>query len=154
VSDDAEKRTNPELSDARTAHERRDETLRSLLLPKTAVHTGEATEDHILSILAVRRGREAALGRELFSDPAWDILLELYAANLGQRRMALPDLARSIDVPESTTSRWITALANRRLVVSSNDANDPSRLWIELTSAGAAAMKRLVDHWESAFRSI
>lgn len=56
-------------------------------------------EDHVLSILSGRRGREAAIGRELFSDPAWDILLELYAARLGQRRMFLRELARSIDTP-------------------------------------------------------
>ena len=35
------------------------------------------TEDHIVSILGVRRARADILGQSLFSDPAWDILLEL-----------------------------------------------------------------------------
>ena len=127
--------------------------LLALLLPKNRASPTGVSEDHVLSILAARRGREAALGRELFSDPAWDILLELYAARVGGRRMSLSDLARAIDIPQSTVARWITALAERGLVVSSRD-RDETRLWIDLSPHGLAEMKRLLDYWEAAFRSI
>jgi DNA-binding MarR family transcriptional regulator len=125
--------------------------LKSLLLPASRMGV---SEDHILSILAARRGREAALGRELFSDPAWDVLLELYAAKLGGRRMTTVDLARAIDMPESTTARWITALAERGLVVSSGDPEEQGSLSIRLTPAALSEMKHLLDYWEAAFRSI
>lgn len=114
----------------------------------------EVTEDHVLSILCVRRGREAAIGRELFSDPAWDILLELYAARLAQRRMSLRELARSIDVPESTTTRWIAVLRGRGLLTVVNDDGESMRARIELSAEGTAVMKRLVGYWGSAFQSI
>jgi hypothetical protein len=152
VSDDAERAD--EQGGRKTAREQRYQRLKSLLFTKIAVRPVEATEDHILSILAIRRGREATLGRELFSDPAWDMLLELYAASLGKRRMTLADLARSIDVPESTIARRVTLLADRGLVSSSVDTDEAALLWIDLNSAGASAMKRLIDYWESAFRSI
>jgi DNA-binding MarR family transcriptional regulator len=114
----------------------------------------EVTEDHVLSILSGRRGREAALGRELFSDPAWDILLELYAARLGERRMTLRELARSINIPESTTARWISVLSDRGLVITSNERRETVEASIELSAQGLAVMKRLVGYWGSAFQSI
>jgi hypothetical protein len=112
------------------------------------------SEDHVLSILAARRARESALGPELFSDPGWDLLLELYAARLAGRTTELPELARSIRHAESTTARWIAALSERRLLVSLESGAGPGRLSIELSEEGAAAMKRLLDYWSSAFRSI
>lgn len=114
----------------------------------------EVTEDHVLSILSGRRGREAALGRELFSDPAWDILLELYAARLGERRMTLRELARSIDIPESTTARWISVLSDRGFVIALNDRREMVEASIELSAQGLAVMKRLIGYWGSAFQSI
>lgn len=125
-----------------------------MLSPDTDRVPVEVTENYILSILCVRRGREAAMGRELFSDPAWDILLELFAARLGCRRMTVDELARSIDMPRSTTARWIEVLSDRGLVTTVSDFGDRAKLWIELTAHGDATMTRLVDHWRSAFHSM
>lgn len=125
--------------------------VRALLLPDDYAGPDRVTEDHVLSILAARRGREASFGRELFADPAWDMLLELYAAKLGRRRMSFQDLTRSIDIPPSTVARWLAALERREMVVSSTDAG---RDWVDLSSDGVAAMRRLLDYWGAAFRSI
>lgn len=153
MPDDRESRAAEWRSPATGRSRNRLQKLRALISPKTMLQAC-ATEDHVLSVLASRRGREAALGRELFSDPAWDVLLELYAAKLGERRIALAELARSIDTPLSTTRRWVNALAERGLVASSPDPAEPARLWISLSAQGASAMKRLMDCWASAFRSI
>lgn len=102
----------------------------------------------------VRRGREAIFGRELFSDPAWDILLESYAAHLAGRGASVSDLAAAIGAPPTTAARWIAALTARGLVASEFDPKEPTRLWISLTSEGASKMKRLADQWGSAFVSI
>lgn len=130
------------------------EQIKGLLSRKRLRRGAEITEDHILSILLARRGREAAFGANLFSEPPWDVLLELYAARLGARNMSLADLARAIDAPESTTERWVAVLNGRDLVSSENDRIDPARLWIKLTELGASKMKSLTDHWGAAFLSI
>ena len=124
------------------------------LLSRTARSSVELTEEHILLILAVRRGREAVFGRDLFTDPAWDVLLELYAAKLAGRRMTAHDLAAAIDVPRSTTGRWIEALADRGLVVFESNALGPTRVSVSLSAEGAFKMKRLADQWGSAFTSV
>lgn len=129
------------------------QTRREMPLPKE-MPPSETTEDHVLSILCVRRAREELFGVRLFSDPAWDILLELFGAKLGQRNVELDELARSIEVPRSTTARWITILAENGLVVSLTDAASSSELLVELSPEGCAKMKRLLNYWGSAFRSI
>jgi DNA-binding MarR family transcriptional regulator len=130
------------------------EQLRALLSRRSQRQPIEITEDHIHSILIARRGRESVLGHHLFSDPAWDALLELYAAKLGHRQISLNDLATAIDSPESTTARWIAVLAERGLIASENDTTESSKLWISLTTEGESKMARLMTHWGAAFLSI
>jgi DNA-binding MarR family transcriptional regulator len=112
------------------------------------------TEDHIISILILRRARDEIFGSSLFAEPAWDVLLELYAAGLGGRRMSLRDIALAIKIPESTAARWVAALADHGLVSAHADPNQPIMPWLALTERGAAQMKQLADHWRSAFLSI
>ena len=130
------------------------EQLKSLLSPKPRRRRFRITEDHILSILIARRGREAVFGPNLFSEPSWDALLELYAAKLGNRRMSLADLSRAINMPRSTTMRWISVLEERGLVASESDTVVSGQLWIRLTDDGTSKIKQLADHWGAAFHSI
>ena len=112
----------------------------------------QLTEDHVQSVLTVRRGREALFGRKLFSDPAWDVILELYAARLGDRRMSAPELARVIGLPASVIARWVSALVEAGVVERGPDeTREPT---LELTDDGAAKMARLVNQWSSAFFAI
>jgi hypothetical protein len=75
---------------------------------------GGLMEDQIKSILDIRRQRSAIFGEGLFSDPAWDILLELLAARLGSRKTTLSSLERI--APKSVIGRWIAVLEERGLV--------------------------------------
>lgn len=124
-----------------------------LLIRKELRRPSSLTEDHILSVLLVRRARSDVLGDHLFSDPAWDILLELYAAKLGDRPMSLADIARAIETPQSTTKRWVAALEERGLVQSRVDLAT-NIIWLSVTEEGADKVGRLADHWGSAFLSI
>ena len=128
--------------------------LKSLLTRKGLRRPLKLTEDHLLSLLFLRRARDAVLGQDLFSDPAWDVLLELYAAKLGGRSMSVADLAQAVATPRSTTARWIAALEERGLITSAIDPSEPDRLQVELTAEGASKMEHLGNHWGSAFVSI
>jgi DNA-binding MarR family transcriptional regulator len=130
------------------------EQLKGLLVRKKLRRRLSLTEDHILSVLLVRRARSAILGEQLFSDPAWDILLELYAARLGEREVSLEDVARAIDTPESTVTRWVRALEERGLVHSRIDLDEAHEVWISLTDEGADKLGDLANHWGTAFVSI
>jgi DNA-binding MarR family transcriptional regulator len=101
----------------------------------------QLTEGLIRRILKARRARARFLTADLFSDPAWDILLELYASELGQRRINIGTLTDASGVPSTTALRWIRKLEEEGLVRRDEVVNDRRQVWVSLTSAGAAAMQ-------------
>jgi hypothetical protein len=106
-------------------------------------------EQDIELVLRLRRARSAILGDGLFSDPVWDMLLQLYLARLNGRRLKLKDLMT--DVPGSTRARWACVLEERGLVTCHLDVLVPAVLWIELSESGLAKMSQLVSglrHWQ------
>ena len=94
-----------------------------------------------------RRGREAFFEGELFADPAWDMLLELYGSFLEQRRIAISSLCVAAHVPATTALRWICKLEHDGLAVRKDDPSDGRRSWIELT---ADAIDRMSRYFEKA----
>ena len=98
----------------------------------------QVTQDQVAAILQLRRKRSEVFGHGLFSDPAWDILLELFEAELAGRKTSLHDL--SSIAPESTLARWVAALEERRLVVCRLDPLRPGRFQIALTTECATKL--------------
>jgi hypothetical protein len=100
-------------------------------------------DQKVASILEARRAASRAFGRELFSDPAWDIMVELLAADLRGARLKVSDV-RTI-APKSTLHRWVTALRDRGLVKSCPDAEDLADPWIELAPESGAKLREILD---------
>jgi DNA-binding MarR family transcriptional regulator len=154
VLEDAKDRTNPPRGRRSRRRKSAFEQLKALLSRKRLGPGVELTEDHVLSILIARRARESALGVNLFSEPAWDLLLELYAARLGARKMSLADLARAIGAPQSTAARWVAVLGDRGLIISESDPRERSGPSVSLTELGASRIEGLTGHWGTAFLSM
>jgi hypothetical protein len=93
--------------------------------------------------IQARRAREAIFGSDLFADPAWDILLEAYAATLSQCRTSVTDLASAAAVPSTTALRWISKLENEGWLRRFADPFDARRSWLELTPKAVTAMERV-----------
>ncbi|GGE76379.1 winged helix DNA-binding protein [Sphingomonas prati] len=91
-------------------------------------------------ILRRRRLRDQFLGEGLFSDPAWDMLLDLAAARLEGSPVAVSSLCIAAAVPATTALRWIRALTQRGLMVRTPDAEDGRRVYITLSDDTATAM--------------
>lgn len=92
--------------------------------------------------IQARRNRDSIFGEGLFADPAWDILLELYAAQLAQRRVPTSELSRAAAVPATTALRWIEKLDRVGWVRRHADPYDARRVFVELTPTATAAMER------------
>lgn len=63
-----------------------------------------------------RRRREDLLGEDLFGEPAWDMLLYLFAAWLRGDLVVTSSLVRASAVPATTALRWIALLERHDLV--------------------------------------
>lgn len=90
------------------------------------------------AILRVRRLRSEYLGKNNFSDAAWDILLELFAGHLEGQCVTLDSLCDAALTPKSTCLRWLKKLEADGLVEQSEQTGEDAR--VGLTSTGAAAM--------------
>ena len=91
-------------------------------------------------IIAARAARRDFFASDLFADPAWDILLELYALNCEQQRTSVSKLCLAAGVPATTALRWIDTLHGDGLIVRTPDPMDSRRVWVAISSVGLDAM--------------
>ena len=80
------------------------------------------TAERIAAAIALRRSRRRHLPDEFFGDPAWDALLELYAAEASGRFIGLPELAERLGVAERLAQRWADILETVGLLIQADDA--------------------------------
>src|SRR5690606_24209072 len=75
----------------------------------------DITPQQVRDWLRVRRLRDEFLPGDLFADPAWDMLLDLFAARLEQERVSVSSLCIASAVPPTTALRWIRTLTEKGL---------------------------------------
>lgn len=78
---------------------------------------------------------------DLFADPAWEILLELYVCSVTQQRIAVSKIAFVLNIPSTTVLRWVATLVDRGLIIRSPDPTDGRRTWASLSSLGLQKME-------------
>lgn len=96
-------------------------------------------------IFTTRRLRDDAFGPGLFSDPAWDILLDLYAARARGEKVQISSVSPMSGVPPSTARRWVRKLIDLHLLERSKDRNDRRLSFVKLTDEGAGRMSRFFE---------
>lgn len=104
-------------------------------------------------IYAGRRRRERFLAADLFGEPTWDILLDLYIAAGEGRRVPTTSACIGANVPPTTALRWLRILEARALVEREDDGRDGRRTFVCLTARGTAAMTDLMLNWQAAMGS-
>ncbi len=101
------------------------------------------------SIIKARRNRQKYFEGDLFSDPSWDILLELTAAHVENRQESVTSVAIAASVPASTAIRKIRELADRGLLRRWTDPNDARRIFVALTDDAAKRMLAMLASAEN-----
>lgn len=100
---------------------------------------------------ALRRKRAAIFGNpDLFGEPAWDILLDLFIAAGEHKSVSVSSACIGSAAPATTGLRWLGVLADEGLIVRENDPEDNRRVLVRLTPSGHAAMERFFEAVETA----
>lgn len=117
-------------------------TLGSLAAAQDAAAPAPVPPDaaRIRAMIRARRLRDQFFRAELFADPAWDMLLDLMAARLEGRRVAVSSLCIAAAVPPTTALRWIKTLTERGLFVREADPADGRRVHVALSESAAASL--------------
>lgn len=119
--------------------------------PHAAPHVGE---DYVRSIIRARRRRANYFDADLFADPAWDILLDLYAGEISQRRSTVSSTCVAAAVPPTTALRWIGSLEARGLIQRRNDPLDGRRVYVSLTARALEALSNYFASLEAEGRAV
>jgi len=115
-----------------------------LLYPEPTEQLGEdevTLARLVKEILRVRRRREKIFGGDLFGEPAWDILLELYVAERSQQKLSVSSVCYVSAVPATTALRWIQRLEKDGWIERVDDPLDGRRSWVQLTKRASAEMR-------------
>jgi DNA-binding MarR family transcriptional regulator len=141
----------------------RDEELRKALkglrriLNGIELEEGEAEERPALSsegldllaftrrMIAERYRRYQYFSAHLFSDPAWDILLELFIAEIEMRQVPVTNLCFTSNVPDTTVLRWIRLMEQDGLLIRRKDKVDKRRVLVQLNRQAADAMRAYME---------
>lgn len=91
-----------------------------------------------------RRLRDQFFGAGLFEDPAWDMLLDLFAAELEHSRVSVSSLCIAAAVAPTTALRWISKMTEAELFVRQPDPQDRRRAFMALSPRASESMRSYV----------
>lgn len=120
--------------------------------PDTAPGSGGApvTANEIRQAIRGRRLRDQYFGPGLFEDPAWDMLLDLSAADLERARVSVSSLCIAAAVAPTTALRWISRMTEAGLFEREADPFDRRRAFMQLS---AKAREGMNEYWRAVKRS-
>jgi DNA-binding MarR family transcriptional regulator len=108
---------------------------------RSAAHLPELARE----ILRDRRRRSKIFNPSMFGEPAWDMLLILYASMTDVPRLSVGRLSSLSGAPPTTALRWLDYLEMDRLVVREANPDDRRSDFVSLTDKGRSAMEQYLS---------
>lgn len=105
----------------------------------------EFLRNRLSSLIAARRARANYFDASLFSDPCWDMLLDLMNERLAGKEVAVSSLCIAAGVPQTTGLRRIDDLIRAGLLVRREDPRDRRRVFVELADTAVERLNRYLD---------
>lgn len=122
---------------------------RAALLDRQGTASPEPNLAKLAKVLyASRVRRRRFLTAELLSEPAWDILLDLYINHAEGRSLRTTSVCLASNSPPTTALRWIGVLEQKRLIAREGSAQDQRAKDVRLTPRGVEAVEQcLMQYW-------
>ena len=95
--------------------------------------------------IRTRRLREQFFDAGLFEDPAWDMLLDLFAAEIEGNRVSVSSLCIAAAVAPTTALRWIGKMSEAGLLLRTPDPRDRRRAYMTLSDRSRSGIRRYVS---------
>ncbi len=104
----------------------------------------------IRSIIEMRRRRADHAELAQSAEPAWDIMLDIYACAIERIDLSVTAVGIAAGIAPATAQRWIKKLAALGVIERLADPRDRRRKLVRLSPAALAAM----HHWQTEARAI
>lgn len=102
----------------------------------------DVSAETVRSVIRARRLRTRYFADHLFADPAWDMLLDLFQADIAQLRVPVSSLCIAAAVPATTALRWLKTMVDEGIFLRRADPHDGRRVFVELAPTASDAMRR------------
>ena len=89
-----------------------------------------------------RRRRDSLIRYDLFAEPAWDMLLDLYIEHHRGQPVAIDRLCAVSATASTTALRWLGLLIEKELVMRSSSAEEGGPVRVALSERGVGEMER------------
>jgi len=103
--------------------------------------SGPVTARDVREVIRARRLRDQFFERGMFEDPAWDMLLDLFAAELEQTQVSVSSLCIAAAVAPTTALRWIAKMTDAGVFVRHADPFDKRRAFMALSPKAHEGMR-------------
>lgn len=105
----------------------------------------ERRREALRELKTIRRDRSTYFPADLFADPCWEMLLDLYDARLGGEEVTVTSLGAASGVPLTTALRRMEALQSHDLIDRVEDRDDKRRTIMRLTEHGLRAVENFFE---------
>lgn len=107
-------------------------------------------DDQELALIAdaiwrARRARTKIFDSDLFGEPAWDMMLDMFRQTVWGRTVIVKGACIGAAVPITTGLRWIDILIERGWLERTADPNDKRRQTLALTGDGYARIRKCLE---------
>lgn len=119
------------------------------VVPNSDLHIAGPKAKLVRKLQDARARRSDFLSSALFGEPGWDMLLELFAAAIEQKRVTIGELCIASNVPQTTALRWIDVLMKEGLATRRPDPLDGRRIHMEITPFAYRAMEAYAEQLSS-----
>jgi DNA-binding MarR family transcriptional regulator len=102
----------------------------------------DVSRETVAWVIKARRMRERFLPQDLFADPAWDVLLDLFQAELSRFPISVSAVCHGAGAPPTTALRYIRTMTEQGLIIRRPDPFDGRRVFLELSPETSAALRR------------
>lgn len=116
-----------------------------------ATPVAHARPNYLKALVAARADRDAIFQAGLFSDPAWEMMLDLAVAEASGRPISVTSLCIASGAPTTTALRRIDDLKDAGLIDRTPDPRDKRRILVQLTQPGRDRMEAFVQRQASRF---
>ncbi|MGC5796153.1 winged helix DNA-binding protein [Sphingomonas sp. NFX23] len=102
--------------------------------------------DVLVRLIEARRERNRRFSKrsKVFSDPAWDILIDLLDGRLRDVPISIKSACIASGVPYTTALRYIGLLEDMDMILRVPDRKDGRRVYVELTPGGWREVQQYV----------
>ena len=107
------------------------------------------------NLYRIRRRRDALMtsrfGTDIFADPAWDIILDLYIHNSNNKDVCVTSACAAAMVPITTALRYITVLSDRGMIERSKNQKDGRSYLLRLSPEAIQIVEELLTDVAASF---